>query len=385
MEIGIIGAGVQGFSTAILLSTLSDVSRIILCDRDSMLLTFLSKKIHSRKINPVICDVTDLTDKITYFSNCDIIIDLLPPKYSLNVMNLALKINAHYINSAYDEPFWSEIVHNRELSMNEDFRQNNKTALLGFGYSPGLVNVITRKYCDMFDSIESVEFYGTYLNDEFDNASPWIIQWSPEQALKDYFTKPCVYCNGRYDFVELFSERELFDFGSFGVHSVCLHSHEEVYSIPRTIGKHIKSVRFKYQYNDFFEKLSRFGFLPTNSIDLNGQVVKPFDVLVHLVPKPLYYYLCDSQEPESDYVSIVVIVGMVHEKRLKFRITIPTPDCTIPQINPEVAIPIATACRLLSFGLNRGILFAEQVSSNLFLSELNKLTYFRESCTTEEI
>ena len=385
MCIGIIGAGVQGFSTAVLLSQMHNISKIIICDRDCTLLKRVLEKINSEKVTCVICDVINLASKRLFFKDCDVIIDLLPPRYTLCVMDFALQIDANYINSAFDEPFWSELISHQVLSKHREFCEIKKSAFLGFGYSPGLTNIIIRKYCDIFDSIDSISIYGTYSYDEFSNDSPWIQTWSPEQATKDYLTKPCVFQNGKYLHVALFSEKECIDFGPFGQHLVSLHSHEEVYSIPRTIKKQIGTLRFKFQYNDFLEKLSRLGFLPDNTISLHGNIIRPFDLLVKLIPSPIRKYLDGVDFMAEDYITKIVFCGKAENQEQKFTVTVPVPRSYVSGIDPEVAVPLATMCQLLTHQQRYGIIFPEEISADLFLEKLEKISDFQESCHFEEV
>jgi len=87
------------------------------------------------------------------------------------------------------------------------------------------------------DTVKSIKIVGVNASDHTNKDTPWIQNWSPEQSLRDYFTKPCILENGSFRFPDIFSNRETVDFGCFGKHEVSLHSHEEVYSLPRTIGK----------------------------------------------------------------------------------------------------------------------------------------------------
>ncbi len=392
MDIGIIGAGVHGSAVALVFSMMKEINRITLCDNNSDVLTRVKQKINSEKITTYVLNADDTASMVQAFCGCEVIIDMLPPNLAPAVMKVAIIIKSHYINSAFEQPFWSELVNDRPLHFNAEFININKTAILGCGNSPGLVNVFVRKYCDAFDTIETIQIVGLSISGETNEDCPWVQNWSPEQSLRDYFTKPCILTNGRFSFLETFSNREIIDIGCFGKREVSLHSHEEVYSLPRNIRKGIRNCEFKYQFNDFLEKLSRLGFTPDNNIIIDGVEISPCTVLVGMIPVPVESYLREkSAPPTDDYVTKIFISGIKDKKRLSVCVTLPPLSEFMHDIlkyrmsNIEVALPIAVATKLMLSGLRYGIVFPEEIEPSVFISTLSEFVKYHEDVQfTEE-
>ena len=130
--------------------------------------------------------------------------------------------------------------------------------------------------------------------------------------------------------------------------------------------------------------------MPQKLLCVNGSQIRPFDILVRLIPEPVHSLLDDSNgsvsqgNPVVDYVTVIIITGVMGEQRVKLKICVPSLNSKIPKIDPEVAFPVAVACRLLTSSVDCGILFAEEISPETFLTELNKLTDFHETYYFEE-
>ena len=383
-------------TVASVLAKLSYISRIILCDSNSGILGLVAKRISSEKIITRTLNANDTAQMIQTFNGCDVIIDMLPPRLAPSIMTIAIAVRTNYINSAFEQPFWNELISGAALSFSAEFKNIEKTAILGCGNSPGLVNVIVRKYCDKFDSIESVRIAGTNIaNDKLIN-SPWIQYWSPEQALRDYFTRPCVLINGSYAFNNVFSERDSVDFGQYGSHIVSLHSHEEVYSLPRILRKGIRICEFKYQFNDFLEKLSRLGFTPNKYVVINGVKINLFDALVKLIPLPVENFI--QEDPNAaycpeEYVTKISITGThIDTQSYQRKINLILPPLwkatnALEQFgtkNIDVAVPIAVGIKLLEKGLKHGIVFPEEIDPSSFLAVLNEFVDYHEEIQTND-
>ncbi|MCQ2503024.1 MAG: saccharopine dehydrogenase NADP-binding domain-containing protein [Saccharofermentans sp.] len=91
----------------------------------------------------------------------DIIVNLLPSELTIGAMNLALKAKADYIDAnlagVQDIPSISSLL-SEQFSMFSEFQKNNKTAVCGTGFVPGVVNTIIRRAITHdFKKIESVD------------------------------------------------------------------------------------------------------------------------------------------------------------------------------------------------------------------------------------
>jgi len=123
MKIGIIGAGAQGFATTSIFTRIKEVDQIILCDNNRDILMRVGQKINAKKIIPYELDATDSKSMVRELRGCEVLIDLLPPRLAPTVMKAAIAVKSHYINSAFEQPFWNELVNNLPLSFDAEFKK----------------------------------------------------------------------------------------------------------------------------------------------------------------------------------------------------------------------------------------------------------------------
>lgn len=113
MKVGIIGAGLQGEACANILARDSQISDIYLSDISIDKLEMCQKRINSGKVKINIVDAKNQSEVINFLKKCDICIDMTLPEYCPYIMKAALEVGIDYINTAYDTPFWENIVSRR--------------------------------------------------------------------------------------------------------------------------------------------------------------------------------------------------------------------------------------------------------------------------------
>lgn len=143
----IVGAGAQGGPCASILARDKDVSEIVLGDIDVELAKKVSQKIGSDKITASKLDAASKDDIRRAAKGADVVINLTLTAYNMNTMEVALEIGAHYVDTSFGEPIvldilstdniLAQIMQNRPLSFDKEFKDAGLTALLGCGGTPG--------------------------------------------------------------------------------------------------------------------------------------------------------------------------------------------------------------------------------------------------------
>ena len=200
----IVGAGGQGGPCASILSKDDSVEEIRLADIDLDAAEKVAKRINSEKIKIKQVDATNPDDVASIADGVDLVMDFVMPWMATFVMKGALKARAYYVNTAFDTPFWQELVAGKPLSLHDEFKEAGLTALLGCGMSPGFINVLIRQQCDKLDIVDSIRIRlgkhktggGEY--DDLINLEPW---WAPIQALKGCADNAVCFENGEYRYV----------------------------------------------------------------------------------------------------------------------------------------------------------------------------------------
>lgn len=380
MKICILGAGTQGIPCASILSTKTYVDKIFLIDINKRNLIKAQTFINNKKL--IICnmDCNNIVELMELLKPCEVCMDFLTPNYAPLVMNAAVKTNTNYINTAYDFPFWGNIINNEPIHLDKEFKENNLVALLGCGNSPGFVNIYIKKYCDKLDEIDYIKIYGAYEPTESNLIEGWNPGWSLKQAYLDYISSPCVYRNGKYLFYPPFSEIEKVNFPNYGKRSVALHSHEEAYSLPFSLQKGIKCCEFKYEVDEKAACFFACGFRNDIIINIGNEACSAVDLLIKTLEQG--NTICD--EEILDYSTIFEISGLSKGSTVKHRILLPPLYYDRKKImslfntvNIDVALPAVIGMELLP-SLKRGVCFAENISPVMFEQTLHNYIEYKE-------
>jgi saccharopine dehydrogenase-like NADP-dependent oxidoreductase len=384
MQIGIVGAGIQGGACAHILAQEPSTEKIILIDKDEMKLVPFHYNSDSNKIHTLVADANEVNSISDALVGCDVCIDMLLPEYAVKVMKAALDRNINYVNTAYEEPFWTNIKNGQSLYLNEQFKEKGLTALLGCGNSPGLVNVYVKKYSDKLDKIEYIKIYGAYKEQKTDIFKGWNPGWSIKQAYIDFITPPCIFRNG--EFVELspFSEIEERHFIDYGIRKFAAHSHEENFSVPHVIKKGIRGCEFKYEIDQYAAIFYSCGFKKNTSIIINGEHIDMIDAFLKVLTENITSESKDSVESINEYSTLLYIDGYINGSRKEYTVALPPLNHNkryviekFGTLNIDVALPAIVGMKCLTDAPS-GIIFAENIETKKFTNELNRYIQYEE-------
>ncbi len=388
MKVLIVGAGGQGGPCASILSRDESVEEIRLCDIDSATAERVASKIGCARLKTSIVDATVSEEVAEAARGTDVVMDFVMPWMASHVMKGALIAGAHYVNSAFDTPFWDQLTAGKPLTLDREFSDAGLTALLGCGMAPGFVNVIARMYCDKLDEVESIRIrlgkkkaggvpYAEYIQ-------PWNPGWAPVQALKDSSDSAVCFENGKHMQVPPYTGIEEWEFPDpVGKMVVTHHSHEEPYSMPSSIGKGIRHCDFKYFLHPQPAALVALGLASDQEVEVKGVRVKPIDLVAAVLPKPGNAFL-DEDPGRFDYLDAHNLVMMDVEIKGKKDGKDRTYLAHLPNMNVpgkaiydlfgtslvNVALPAVTGAKLIAGGRYQGIVFAEQLDPEMYLDSL---------------
>lgn len=381
MKIGIIGVGIQGQALAMILSRIRKNDSLVVIDNNSQNIQVTMKGLKNVDIEGYCIDVNDTECMEEKLYGCEILYDMLTPEFAVTVMELALKIHAHYINTAFDVPYWTAILNNEKFPLQDEFEAAGLIALMGCGDSPGLVNVFIRKYCDKLDTVRDIKIYGAYKKNSPDIFNGWNPGWSVKQAYLDFVTKPVVYRNGCFVKLHPFSEREWRNIHTYGMKELSLHSHEECYSLPRTIRKGIQNCEFKYEIDTFAAVLYSCGFRLGEQIEIENCKVSSISCLMNVLENADTNTVFND---DDEYCSTIEIVGTAGQQEHKYTIALPPlyndREHTMKifgTLKIDVALPAAIAMCCLN-DVTPGIHFAEELNPEHFENILRQYIPYKE-------
>ena len=197
----------------------------------------------------------------------------------------------------------------------------------------------------------------------------------------DYCSEPVIFENGEYKKVKRFNDPEVYNFGEilkncWAVH----HSHEEAYSIPYVFkDKGIKNCNFKYVLDEQAATFICMGFTPDNEIEIKGQKIKPFDVVIALTEHPGDFFF--EEQPPADvepgppgWGQSAEVYGTKDGEPKAYKVWIPGffmypkevyDACGTTLVS--VALPAFTGIKMCIEGTKKGVIFAEELDPKRFL------------------
>jgi saccharopine dehydrogenase (NAD+, L-lysine-forming) len=414
MKILVIGAGAQGGPCVSILSRDKDVSEIILGDIDLDLATRVKNKIGSSKIKVTELNAGNIEEIERAGRGADAIITLTLTAFNDNVMEAALRVGAHYVDTSFGEPsrmdicerdnILSQIIQKRPLSLDREFRDAGLTAIVGCGASPGVVNVMARYLADKMDTVDAIRIRlgRKEMTPSSEVVSAWQPSWSPFRALWGYAVEPTIFENGVYKKYPIFSGYEEYHYPApVAMIPLVYHQHQEPITLPHFIGKGIQYCDFKYTIDKNAETLIKTGFAGAEPVDVKGVKVAPVDVLMALVRKPVDTFLQESEETVSEPITIagqvaVEVSGKKDGESVDYKVVYPISMYTDPEArltlfnrfgasNIYVSLPAIVGAKMSITGkAPRGVIAAECLDPKLFLKMMNEMggaIAFKEFCT----
>ncbi|HMG06127.1 MAG TPA: saccharopine dehydrogenase NADP-binding domain-containing protein [Chthoniobacterales bacterium] len=328
----VVGAGAQGAPCAAILARQPGVERILLGAHKLGDAASICERLGSPKVTAAQFDARE-PDTVARsareaLGNVDVVIDLTPSFISVPVMEAALALGAHYVNTAACPEHLAQLIHGQPLDLADRFVAAGRTALLGCGASPGVVNVICRRFCDELETVERIEVRaGFHIPAQKEMIKTWTPTWCPEQQYFDYCDPPCLFHDGKHEHMPLFHEPETYDFGeNLGEVQLTHHAHDEQYSLPLTIGKGIQYCCYKFPFEPAIATLFATGFTQDRIVEVEGVKVKAIDVLMELLPRPVQIAVLDPQVQKdlvpfiADTRAHILIKGTSGGKDKTFRI-----------------------------------------------------------------
>jgi saccharopine dehydrogenase-like NADP-dependent oxidoreductase len=383
MKVFVVGAGGQGGPAASILSRDENISEVLLGDINVEAAEQVKRRINSDKIRVVKVDASSKESLTEHAEGADVLIDLVIPEFSPAIVETAIAVRAHYVSTAFDKPWWDELIEGRPLSYHEELKDAGLTAVLGCGMAPGFINVIARRYADELDTVESIKLrIAKKKLGQNELFSKWNPGWSPRQALIDC-DEPAYYVeDGVIHEAEHYSGLETWEFPEpLGAMEVTHHAHEEPLTMAYTIGKGLRYCDFKYYLSPQPAVFVTAGLASTEEISVKGINVKPIDLLLELIPKSENAFLSEDPAEYAHLDEIAHVCMMAEVTGTKDgapktrRIHMPKLTANGDRLSElfgtsliNVALPAVIAAKMAVDGrADRGIVFPESLDAQEFL------------------
>ena len=204
----------------------------------------------------------------------DVVLNCIGPFYEYGppILNIAIEEGVNYVDVCDDLDATTE-----QLKLDQKAIDNDVSALIGMGSSPGLANVLV-KFCENFLTVESVDIYHAHGGEPTEGAA--VVKHRIHSMEMDI----PVFLDGKMETVRLFEEsgkalEEECEFPGIGSFNVYAYPHPETITLPQ----HMKGVKrvtnlglvLPPEYAQLIKDVVRLGIVAEGLVDEhadNGRV-----------------------------------------------------------------------------------------------------------------
>ncbi len=304
-----------------------------------------------RKATAVTADVRKFRSACEAIEGADIIINGVQYDLNLQVMEIALKSGADYLD--FGGLYW---MTKRQLKYNLRFRKAGLLAVVGMGAEPGISGIMARELCDRLDSVETIKIRDAW-RDYTKGVPPFFVTWSIQTLMDEYTMPGEVLEDGRIRNFKPLGLNEEYDFPEpVGKTTVYSTRHSEIATFPESFReKGVKNVNWMEGGPGFLEQklLADAGFGDSRPLKIGRAEVSPRRFLAELLKRRGALGYPHGSVPDSFECLAVETVGKREGRAVSERRTciFPSrPDWGLGAAEYSVGVPGAIAARLIMSG-----------------------------------
>ena len=289
------------------------VREVFLADTNTVAAETMRKRTGSEKLSIVKADASDRESLRNLLKGKDLVISSVPWELHRSVFRAACESGVDYVDFSFTADNAEEFGEFQKLCA-----RSGTTAITGAGEDPGMSDVFARYGANKLDSPEEA-----YVRDGDSGSAEgydFFSLWSPVDMLEEATTPALIFKDGKHSYLPPLHKREIYDFPDpIGPLPVYNTTHEETFMIPTFI-KGIRHADFKIAIDDNFAAVSnmlrRLGLSGLKPVDVKGTKVRPIDVVVSLMPRPV-----EMAGKVKGYAGIVVeVIGLKDGRRTKVKV-----------------------------------------------------------------
>lgn len=380
------GAGKMGCISVQSLTKDPRVNEVVIADYNLEQAKIVAETINSPKITIQKVDVNDHAGLVKALNGADACVNATVYYTNLQIMEACLEAGVSYTDMG-------GLFHTtlKQLELSERFEQKGISAVLGMGSAPGIPNIQSRYAADRLDTIEYVRIYDGIKSPAPDDMR---FTYAVPTILDEMTLSPMVFKDGKFVAEEPLTGFEDYWFAApMGLMPMHLSLHSEVATIPISFkDKGIQECFFKINYwgmaKETVEKvrvLSEFGFGSREPVDVKGNMVAPYDLMVammgNFVP-PITEFLAPPKNKAPNWVKEIVTEtkGTKDGKTVVYRLG----TLTLKGALPTGTAPALAAIWLAEKRVKPGVYPPEiALDPEGFFDELAKFEIFTQVTVTE--
>lgn len=301
------GTGLTGRCAVRDLAESREVSEVVMTGRSLDKAQRIADKIKSKKVSVAQIDVTKHNDTVKVLKGADVALNAVQYYYNMDVMKAALEAKVHYLDLG-------GLFHTlqKQLKLNDEFREAGLTAILGMGECPGITNVMARYAVDRLDSVETIRVRDTWM-DFTEGAPSFMVTWSLSTLFDEMTIPAVIFENGRYKEVPPLSGKETMTFPEpFGSQDQYHTIHSEAATFPASFKKKgIKNVNWKEGGPGFLniKTLVDAGLASEEPLRVKSTEISPRQFLLKLLDSKKLMGCPEGITPNDTEVTRIIAIG----------------------------------------------------------------------------
>lgn len=301
MRMLVLGAGLQGAACAFDLAQSSDVSEVVLADRDlERLPTFLAPVLGTR-VSTLALDVRDDGAVRAAMAGCRVVLSAVPYYLNAALARQAIDAGAHFCDLGGNiDVVW------QQKGMGQAALDRGVSVVPDCGLAPGLVNILAQLGISQLDSVDAVRLYVGGLPQRPKPPLNYQVVYSLEGVLDYYTSQSWVLRDGRRVQMKALSEIEEIEFDAPVGRLEAFHTSGGLSTMAFRYEGQIPTMEYKTLrfpgHAGIMEAMRELGFFDVEPVDLGSGRVVPRDLAVALMgPR-----LLDRDAPDMVVLRVVV-------------------------------------------------------------------------------
>ena len=316
MKIIVLGAGSVGRVAATTLASSGMFSEIVIGDLYEEVAENVAKSLGNIG-SSIKVDVLDKESLVKILKEFPLMLNCTGPFYLCGPPTLSAAIDAriNYVDICDDYDATIKM-----LEMDSKAIENEVSALIGMGSSPGLANVLAKFAADfLFDEVESIDIYHAHGGEP--SEGPAVVKHRIHSMMIDI----PVFLDGEFKAVRLFEEsgkmlEEETDFPGIGKYPVYAYPHPETITLPKYIDKGLKRVTnlglvLPPEYAELIKTIVKIGMTEKEPIKVGEIHIPPIDFAVAFILKKRMELVEKAGLKEPVGSIKIVVKGIVDGKK----------------------------------------------------------------------
>ena len=293
------------------------------------------------RINTTTIDVRDINSTTQLVTGHDVVLNCVNYYFNVPIMQAALQAHVPYSDLG-------GLYHGsqKQFELDEAFRSEGVTAVLGMGSTPGITNVMAGVLADKMDEVRELHVrVGCF---DASAAGPLPVPYALDTVLDEFALEPMVFTEGQAVAVPPMSGEETIQFPDpVGKMQAIYTLHSEVAMFPRSFPS-LREASFKVAFPEDFTNKIRFlvdlGFASREKILRD---VSPRELLIALTAKQP----APDAEPKDCDVIRVHAKGIKDGKPVEGMaesIILPHPEWKIAAGSLDTGVPLSIVGQMLA-------------------------------------